>query len=286
MEEDADKYVTVVLSSGGVKAIMEIGAVWYLQESGKVRIRKIVGSSAGALIGALICIGITPMEIMSLIVYNNLFSFLSLEEMKKKRALFDERNLQKVLKTQLRNKLGMVPTLRGLYNATNIKLRINTCVTNPASPVPIYLDADSHPNLGIIEALTMSYSVPVLLHGTQYEGRSYADGGIVDPVPYRGVSPDDGKTLVIVVSTLRSIITKTEEVEPSVLATLYRTIGVMHESLVEQSIVNIPANMDIIHLRCEDLNILGLNVSMEKKIALYIDGYKQAELQMAYRNPN
>ena len=71
-----DEYNTLVLSGGGIKGLLILGALQYLYETGKLQkknIRKYIGTSIGAIINVLLIIGYEPKEIVAHIVKSRFF---------------------------------------------------------------------------------------------------------------------------------------------------------------------------------------------------------------------
>ena len=58
--------IDLVFSGGGVKAIAFIGVVEALEERG-IKVRRVAGTSAGALVGALVAAGYTSGEIKKML---------------------------------------------------------------------------------------------------------------------------------------------------------------------------------------------------------------------------
>jgi NTE family protein len=68
-------HVGLALSGGGVRGISHLGVIKGLTEAG-IKIDKVSGSSAGAIVGAMYCQGYQPEEILKIIVETNYFKFM------------------------------------------------------------------------------------------------------------------------------------------------------------------------------------------------------------------
>jgi len=67
--------IGLVLSGGGARGIMHLGVIKALQEQG-IRPDFISGTSAGAIVGALISYGYTPDEVLSILLKTNFLKYL------------------------------------------------------------------------------------------------------------------------------------------------------------------------------------------------------------------
>ena len=64
-KEKTKQYNTIVLSGGITKGFGLVGSLQYLQDNGILpHIQKFIGTSIGAIIAYLVCIGYSPIEIM------------------------------------------------------------------------------------------------------------------------------------------------------------------------------------------------------------------------------
>lgn len=154
----------LVLSGGGMRGYAHVGAVKALMENG-ISFKAISGASAGALIGAFLCDGFHPEEIEEIILKNEpQFSF-------NYKAFWDSllsfNSFAEVLKKNLRSK------------------------TLEALPLPLYVSV-TNLNTGfqevlvegnIIDALTASSAIPVLLPPVYIQSIPYADGGMSNNLP-------------------------------------------------------------------------------------------------------
>ncbi|NDE62201.1 MAG: patatin, partial [Cyclobacteriaceae bacterium] len=65
----------IALSGGGIRGIAHLGVLKAFDEYG-ISPKKVSGTSAGAIVGALYCQGYTPEEIMKIIHETNYFRLL------------------------------------------------------------------------------------------------------------------------------------------------------------------------------------------------------------------
>ena len=73
MPED-DPYDTLILSGGGIKGIITLGALQYMYDNGKLQnIKHYYGTSVGTMISYLLVIGYSPIEILLQIISEKIF---------------------------------------------------------------------------------------------------------------------------------------------------------------------------------------------------------------------
>ena len=72
-----ENYDTLILSSGGVKGLYMLGALYYFSEKKSTSFKKYIGTSVGAIISYLLAIGYSPFEILSTLISQNIFKEMS-----------------------------------------------------------------------------------------------------------------------------------------------------------------------------------------------------------------
>jgi NTE family protein len=157
-------HIGIALSGGGARGISHIGVLQALNEFG-IFPDLVSGTSAGALVGALYCQGITPKEILELVRQTNFirhvrfgYSFRGILSLEKIAVILDQyipHNSFELLKTPL------------VATATDIEL--GQAVRFKSGP--------------LAPAVIASCSLPGIFVPFQYENRYYVDGAIVDNLP-------------------------------------------------------------------------------------------------------
>jgi NTE family protein len=158
----------LALSGGGARGISHLGVLKALDEFG-VQIDCISGTSTGALVGALYSYGISPDEILEVIVKTRFFS-----------------------------SLRPAWTLTGLVSMGGLKDLIRKLVPEnsfDALKIPVAIAATSL-NKGrteyftsgeLIPAILASCCVPVIFNPVSIDGEVYIDGGIMDNLPSKPI---------------------------------------------------------------------------------------------------
>jgi predicted acylesterase/phospholipase RssA len=182
-----------VLAGGAISGFSLLGAIQYLQDKNILcNIDKFIGTSIGAIIGYLICIGYAPVELMVVLCRNNFLDKLS---------QFDVLNVihgggaasfsivQEVIEKLTIQKISRFITmgeLKELYGKTLV-----CCTYNQTKDCVEYIGSETHPNIPCLVALRMSANLPFLFEPFHYDGNVYIDGGIVDNLPISALEEND-----------------------------------------------------------------------------------------------
>tara|TARA_A100001015_G_scaffold314829_1_gene425216 strand:- start:924 stop:1787 length:864 start_codon:yes stop_codon:yes gene_type:complete len=175
---------TLCISGGGSTGVCFVGSVSYLENQEWFNLDNIntfVGTSSGSLIIFLFVIGYKSSEIIDFFYKFNLnkiepnascinfFNYLGLDEGEK---------LLEVAKTFLYEKYKTRNvTFQELFNLTGKKIRI--IATNYTKSSVEIFDYESHPDLSVLLAMRMSYSVPFLFTPVLYNDCYYIDGALL-----------------------------------------------------------------------------------------------------------
>lgn len=187
-------YTTLVMSGGGIKGIGGLGALQFLADNHKLlNITKFIGTSVGAIISYLICIGYTPIEILVMITQKKI-----LEKMSTAFSIVDLMNtggamnfyiIQNLLEDMTTSKIGHFLTLQQLYEEFNKELIC--CTYNYDKGICEYINRHDHPHIPCITALRMSSNLPFLFKPFRYEHANYLDGAILDNFPISQLTESD-----------------------------------------------------------------------------------------------
>lgn len=192
----------LVFSGGGIKCISYIGILKYLEENNMIKdIQSIAGSSGGAIFAFILILGYTYHELYLLInglnfeeikdvTSDNLFQFFN------NFGIDTGNKLIKLLKLLINKKYGNNSeniTFLELFDRTKINLTITgTCLdTNSIE----YFNHKSTPDMKLISALRISFSIPIVYNKVDLNGKIYVDGGLIDNLPI-GIFHNDIKNTV------------------------------------------------------------------------------------------
>ena len=180
----------IVLSGGchtlyqslGVIQTLEKNDIWKIEN-----IEKIYGTSAGALLGAILCLKFDwdtlneyflnrPWHDVYNIDINTIFSMFS------KKGFFNKNQIELSFKPLLHAKdLALDITLKELYEYSNIELHIFTFEVNYFKLEDI--SYKTNPDLSLITALYMSSALPIMFSPVCIDDKCYIDGGVATNYP-------------------------------------------------------------------------------------------------------
>lgn len=195
---------TIVLSGGGWNGLLSIGSLLHIFETCDIsQITQYVGTSSGAIICYLLCIGYDLYEIITDLLNLKLYEILNKTSAQNYLRLWQDHYLHdfaetvgQALEDLTLKKMSFVPTLSQLDQSTEKGFVCYSYNMNTRQSVKI--SKDTHPDLSCIKAIQMSCSIPLVFNKCYYNNDLYIDGGIIDNFP---LSPDldTSSTLGIVV---------------------------------------------------------------------------------------
>jgi len=182
----------LVISGGGPTMVQSLGSIQHLEKNNFIirdEIESIYGTSAGAIVGILICLKFDWETINDYIIkrpWQDVFSIKvqNIFESYATKGIFDAKTIEKCLKPLLSAKdISLDVTLEEFYNYSKIELHFFTFEINEFKLEDIsYL---THPSLSLLIAIQMTCGIPVLLTPICKDGKCYIDGGMVCNYPLK-----------------------------------------------------------------------------------------------------
>lgn len=174
----------LVISGGGPVLIHVLGAIQHLEQNNyldRKEIKSIYGTSAGAIVGALLCLGFDWETIRDYIIkrpWHDVFpvKVQNIFDAYTKKGVFDIKTFEKCFKPLLDAKdINMDVNLEDFYNLSNIELHLFAFEINEYKIHDVsYL---THPKLSLLSAIQMSCALPLLVTPVCIEDQCYIDGG-------------------------------------------------------------------------------------------------------------
>lgn len=182
----------LVISGGGPSIFLTLGALQYLEENHFLdfdKIQSIYGTSAGAIIGVLVCLRYDWETLRKYMIerpWHEVFpvKIQQIFDAYTKKGIFDEQTIVKCFRPLLLAKnLDMNITLKELYEYSHIELHFYTFEINQYQVEDIsYL---THPDLTLITAIQMTSALPVLMKPVCLGDKCYIDGGVTANYPLK-----------------------------------------------------------------------------------------------------
>ena len=180
----------LVISGGGPIMIQILGAIQHLEKNeifDTKNIETIYGTSAGAIVGVLICLKFDWETINDYIIkrpWQDVFPIKvqSIFDAYTKKGIFDTKTIEKCFKPLLDAKdIPMDINLNDFYKLSNIELHLFSFEINEYKVQDIsYL---THPGLSLMTAIQMTSCLPILVTPVCIDNKCYIDGGMACNYP-------------------------------------------------------------------------------------------------------
>ncbi len=227
------KKVGLALGGGGGRGIAHIGVLEVLERE-KIPIDMIAGTSAGAVIGALLAQGKNTDDMKALAQNWDWKHRAQAIDLTLPRSGFIA---GRKVKAFLKNIIGDVQ-----FN--ELKLPFACVATDILTGEEIVINHGS-----VLEAVRASISLPIIFTVARWQDRYLVDGGLVDPVPV-SVLKDMGADIIIAVNVTPRMTTGNEKIypeeidikktpaikEPNILNIIMKMFGITNSQVVDSSL--------------------------------------------------
>lgn len=179
---------SLVVGGGGVKGNAALGALHRLMESGYIVQKNLVyfsGTSIGAAICALICVGHTPIDIFVRVLrweFSVDLSTISIRQILEKFGLLDVRDVLWLAREMLESKTEGPINYRELKHRFNKELYVTSVDLN--SNTEVKYSADTTPEYDVFESLCDSCNLPGIFTARISGDMMLSDGGLCNSVPW------------------------------------------------------------------------------------------------------
>lgn len=186
-------YNTLVLSGGGIRGFILLGALEYLKNQCVLdKVTHYIATSIGAIISYLLIIGYKPSDIIIQFIQQKYFDKIkspSFVRIFNGDGCFDFEDFNKILIELTLKKRENIPTLKELHNEYNIRLSVITF--NYSKKKEEKVCHDSFPNLCILDALRMTSNIPIVFSNFSFQNNYYFDGFITNNFPVDYIQESD-----------------------------------------------------------------------------------------------
>jgi len=180
----------LVISGGGPTMIKSLGACQYLEQHNfwKIdNIETIHGTSAGAIIGAILCLKYDWETLNKYVIerpWNEAFTFSikSILDAYTNKGIFGKKSSEIIFKSLLLGKdLTLNITLKEFYEYSKIELYMHSFEIN--NFVIEVISYKNYPDLPLLTALQMTSAIPILIAPVCHEEKCFMDGAVVCNYP-------------------------------------------------------------------------------------------------------
>lgn len=267
------EYDTLVLSGGSSKSLLIIGALQCLYDEKQIQeVNNYVGTSAGSMLGFLLAIGYTPVEIMVYLCTHQLLEKLQsfdIVAMIQGRGASSFNTIQETLEKMTIDKLGYLPSLQDIHDKLGKTL---VCVThNLTEDRTEYLSYKNYPHLPAVVAVKMSSNLPLIFENYKYGSSFYTDGGLSDNFAI-ATGEKYGKKVLGICLGKDSV-----EFDPDmkILEFIYTLMFTPIKQTTANQIKNARQNTDIVQLIYKSMKVFNFNIPSKEKLDMFSAGYNQ-----------
>jgi len=273
-------YDTLVLAGGSSKGFMTLGALQYAFDNYLLKnITTYIGCSAGAMIGYLLAIGYTPIEIVVYICCNQLMEKMvhfNIVAMINKQGASSYNAINETFEKMTINKIGFYPTLKDLKDKFGKTLICSTY--NLTEQKNEYLSYENYPNLPCITAIRMSSNLPLIFENFKYGNSLYVDGGVCDNFPIDLGDRIGKKILGIFINSDPKDSTNINDI--GILEFIYLLMFVPVSQIQEFKIKNVSDKTKVVRLINNKFKFFHFDLSSKDKLDLFSYGYEVMKKEM------
>lgn len=291
----------LVLSGGGSRGLAQVGVLKALEQNG-LRPDIIVGTSMGALIGALYASGYSAQDIESMVKMINWNEIYS-NSINRKKLFVSQKSEPYTHLLELRFDSHFKPTLlsqsygqyfydlliprlafaqfysKGDFNNLPIALRIIS--TDLLTGNKVVFDRGN-----LVTAIRASCSVPLLFSPVEIDNMLLVDGGLTSNIPVQ-TAKDNGAEFVLAVDVTAPLWEKNSLDNPLRLVEQIISIGITNKKTEEKQLADIVIAPDLQWCSNIDFdNIDSLITAGYEASISYIDTIKSILKEFALKNPD
>lgn len=272
---------TLVLSGNSTNGIAILGAAQYLVDNDYLRdVKRYVGTSSGAIIGALMAVGYQPIDILAYICSERLYARVadraSIGNLFTSQSLLSYDPIRNTIERMIRFKLCRVPTLMQLYTERDVE--IVACAYDITNDRRVYVSKDTRPTFDILESVCASSTYPFVFEPfLASDGNYYIDGGVVDSFPIEYAAATKSRVIGVYVLNPPKRFVK----EGSHFDLLRKIFQIVTNSQLEDKHKRVDdAAHLLIALNLRE-NFFNFNTSNNDIIKLFDEGYDQCAAKLS-----
>lgn len=260
------KPTTLVLSGGGSKGVVHLGALEFCWQLGDLEnIKNYWGVSVGSIISLFLILGYTPREIFEKFFKYGLLNItdLSLDFS----GLIKIQSLGNNIVKLIDSEFSRDTTFYQLYKKTNKKFTVIGTLDKPEiTERQVIFNYITTPDTKILEAIEISCALPYIFTDKIYDNEKYLDGCFVNELPVDIAFQEDENILAIWLKT-------------EIYEGIYRllTIPMLQSQLLRNEKVKDIDSVDIIEVEVSGLGILDLMPSRKDTVEMWGVGFRKAE---------
>lgn len=302
---DGNIYIDSVFQGGGVRGFAFLGALRCLDEAG-IKIRKVAGTSAGAITAAAVATKVTSDELENLIAPLDFTTFLTkktssfiwngspnddLDNMAAmlanltlvgQRGQYSSEPFYQWMKTALKGKLDTFkePVTKGdWHERSDLKIVVSDITEGEMRVLPSDLNLYGLDPLKfeVAEAVRLSMSIPLFFEPATLAGRTIIDGGMLSNFPLWIFDTKEGTrpNCPTFGFRLSKNVAKTPEIKTaaSVVSNMILTMMVARD----KRYMRLHDQHRVINIETGPISETQFSLKLEEKEMMYIQGYQETK---------
>jgi NTE family protein len=260
-------YDTIVISGGSTSGICLLGQLFRLNLD-YTKIRNFSGTSIGAVISFLLCIGYSPFEILTQIknnlpVFRQVFGLkpTNIMLMVTHKSLYSIKLIKEMINQMIIAKLGFIPTF-GQLNKNFLCCSFNYCKMRVE-----YFSTISTPDMDTSTALLLSCAIPFVFEPVLYNKDIYIDGGIIDNFPVK--KTDD---VFNCVSILGLVCTKVKQKKDKMVWNFDDILSILFCNSKYNSTLNLPLDKLKIKQVHSNVAFYDMTLTLDRMTNMFVHG--------------
>jgi NTE family protein len=273
---DMNAPVTLLLLGGGIRYPALVGAIRAVEEKG-IKVSKVIGSSAGSIIGALYASGMTPDD-------------LQREVMGLDSSKFKDVSIRRIftgfgLCTGDSLEAWVDDKLKGRRFCDDFRFPVKIIATDMLNYKPVIFSAGSHPELKVSAAARYSNGVPWVFtcKHLEHNGKRHVlvDGLLMAGAIEENYGRSNERILILKVVSKRTLKHETEE--KLTLTRYFREMLNFSLHAMEKEFIKGGRWKDTILLYCSEIEPARFSLSDDEKMYLLSQGYEQTMKFLEYK---
>ena len=268
-------YDTLVLPGGGMKGFSLLGSLQCCIDNNILKdVKNFLGTSIGCIICYCLCIGYSPVEIVTYLHLNKCLEksqHFNVVDMINSRGAVTYNHIQECLEKMTLEKIGKFITLGKLKEEFGKSLY---CVTyNMSTCSTEYISPENHPDMPCLTALRMSCNLPLIFDRFKYMDSYYIDGGVSDNFPVLKAIEVGEKILALELK----INEKSFKDEPSegIFSYILKIFQIFSVNSVSTKYSNIDTKVTMIPLGNNDFsNAFDFGINSKIRLDMFSKGYE------------
>lgn len=260
---------TILFSGGGMRGVVLIGIMKYLEEH-NYEISNYYGVSVGAMFAFIMNLGFKVEEFEKIVLEKNFTELcdINIKSFLTKFGLDTGNNIIKwIHDTMSLKNIDQEITFLELHEKTNKKLTI--FASNIVTSEMKSFDYNTSPNMKVVDAIRMSMSIPLIFTPKKLNGEIHVDGAVVNNFPIHLVTEESERCLYFKLN---------KKLEPKLIDQSVFTyiIQVFNCYVQARKRIEDPEKIkkyDIIEIQTSIMDTINFNMSKEHKEELIQNGY-------------